>query len=163
MDTPDPLAAVEAAAAEAAATVVRTSRGTFLPGVSGNPAGRAKGSKNAITLRRLETEEAMRNFLAPRAKAILKKATEMALSGDTVMLKTLLDKMLSSLRNEDVGDSKDTNVNVTFTNLTRVAKDRESRESGAVVEGEIIPPTAAAAVTVSLPKPKPQEDPTNER
>lgn len=106
------------------AIVERTGKGTFAKGVSGNPKGRAKGSKNAITLRRLETEEALRDYLAPRAKGLLKKAMQMAMSGDTKMMSVLLDKMLSSLRNEDVGDQKDTNVNVIFSNLTTVARDR---------------------------------------
>lgn len=120
------------------AIVERTEKGTFAKGVSGNPKGRAKGSKNAITLRRLETEEALRDYLAPRAKGLLKKAMAMAMSGDTKMMSVLLDKMLSSLRNEDVGDQKDTNVNVTFTNLTQVARDRI--KPAEVIEGEVVSP-----------------------
>lgn len=135
---------------EPSAIVERTEKGTFAKGVSGNPKGRAKGSKNAITLRRLETEEALRDYLAPRAKGLLKKAMQMAMSGDTKMMSVLLDKMLSSLRNEDVGDQKDTNVNVTFTNLTQVARDRV--KPGDVVEGELVTETPTIRITPSLPK-----------
>lgn len=100
------------------------SRGKFVPGQSGNPKGRAKGSRNNITIRRLETEEALRNFLAPKAKAILAKAVEMALDGNEKMLTCLLDKTLSSLRNEDVGEQKDMEVKVQINNLTAVNRDR---------------------------------------
>lgn len=129
--------------------VVRTEKGTFQKGVSGNPKGRAKGSKNAITLRRLETEEALRDYLAPRAKGLLKKAMQMAMSGDTKMMSVLLDKMLSSLRNEDVGDQKDTNVNVTFTNLTQVARDRVKPVD--FVEGEIVQSGVHPAALIESP------------
>jgi hypothetical protein len=106
--------------------IERTSKGTFVKGQSGNPKGRAKGSRNNITIMRLETEEALRDFLAPKAKPILRKAVQMALDGNEKMLTVLLDKMLSSLRNEDVGEQRDTNVQVNIQNLTQTARDRAS-------------------------------------
>lgn len=117
---------------------VRTSKGTFPKGVSGNPAGRAKGSRNKITLVRLETEEALRDMLAPRARKLLRKAMAIAMDdkhpGQTKMLTTLLDKTLSSLRNEDVGETKDTNVVVNINDLTSVR-----RRAPAAVDAEFVP------------------------
>jgi hypothetical protein len=105
-------------------SLVRDTSGKFVAGASGNPKGRAKGSRNAITIRRLETEQALRNFLAPKAKDILAKAVEMALAGNEKMLTVLLDKTLSSLRTEDVGETKDTEIKVQINNLTAINRDR---------------------------------------
>lgn len=119
----------------------RTTKGTFVKGVSGNPKGRTKGSRNNITLRRLETEESLRDFVAPHAKAILRKAIAMAIDGDQQMLKLLLDKMMSTLRNEDVGESRDTEIKVQINNLT-VAKDKAALVATAkvVTDAEIVSP-----------------------
>lgn len=102
----------------------RTARGTFVKGHSGNPLGKAKGTRNAITLQRLDTEAALRDFLRPKAQKILAKAVSMALEGNETMLKVLLDKTLSSLRTEDVGESKDHSVTLTINNLTATARHR---------------------------------------
>ena len=44
--------------------VVRDGKGRFLPGQSGNPAGRTKGLKNYITHERLMLEAALRDYVA---------------------------------------------------------------------------------------------------
>jgi hypothetical protein len=143
----------------------RTPKGTFPKGVSGNPAGRAKGSRNKITLVRLETEEALRDMLAPRAKKLLRKAMAIAMDdkhpGQTKMLTTLLDKTLSSLRNEDVGEAKDTNVVVNINDLTSIAARRRAPPA-TDAEFTAVP---ALPATISIPVPTPtktsSEDPTH--
>ena len=121
----------------------RTSKGTFVKGVSGNKKGRAKGSRNKITLDRLETEQAMREFFKPHSRKVIKRAIDIALTGDPnengtiAMLKILLDKSMSSLRNEDVGESKDTEITVNINKLTVGNRDRVTVTD--IIEGEVIP------------------------
>lgn len=121
----------------------RSSKGTFVKGVSGNKKGRAKGSRNKITIDRLETEQAMREFFRPNAKKVIKRALDIALNGDPnengtiAMLKILLDKTMSSLRNEDVGESKDTEITVNINKLTVGNRDRVTVTD--VIEGEVLP------------------------
>jgi len=57
----------------------------FQKGVSGNPNGRPKGSRNSATL----ATEAM---LDGEAEALLREAIDMALAGDTVALKLCLEE-----------------------------------------------------------------------
>ena len=98
--------------------VKRDSRGRFPVGVSGNPVGRAKGTKNRITLARLMLEEILRESLTEKGPALMKKAIAMAMKGDDKIMRVLLDKMLASPRGEDSADAKDTEVRVTVHNLT---------------------------------------------
>ncbi len=57
----------------------------FKPGQSGNPKGRPKGSLNKATI-------LCQGIFADAAADIAEKAVDLALSGDTAMLKLLLDK-----------------------------------------------------------------------
>jgi Family of unknown function (DUF5681) len=60
--------------------------GRFPKGVSGNPSGRPRGSRNTATL----AAEAM---LEGEAEALTRKAIEMALGGDTVALRLCLERI----------------------------------------------------------------------
>lgn len=64
-----------------------TSSTRFKPGQSGNPKGRPAGSRNAVTL-------AMEKLLDKDAKAITKKAVELAKNGDTVALRLCLERLV---------------------------------------------------------------------
>ena len=68
---------------------VVTSR--FEKGRSGNPAGRPKGSKNAITLLKQSLELQLREQAAPDLGGVLDKCVELALGGDRQMIKLLLE------------------------------------------------------------------------
>lgn len=136
---------------EAPAPAVRTTKGTFVKGASGNPAGRKPSTKNAITTLRLDTEAALRDFLRPRAKSILRKAISIAMTDNHPqqgkMLTVLLDKTLSSLKNEDSGDTKDTNVTVTINDMSSAAMRRRAEP---VTEGEFSPVLALPAPSVRI-------------
>ena len=67
----------------------------FQKGVSGNPAGRPKGSKNAITLLKQSLELQLRDQAAPDMGAVLEKAVELALDGNSNMIKMLLEMHMS--------------------------------------------------------------------
>jgi hypothetical protein len=101
--------------------VPRDNKGRFPVGVSGNPAGRAKGTKNRITLARLMLEESLRAQLTEKGPEIMRKALKMALSGDEKIMRVLLDKMLASPRGDDASEARDPEVNVNITNLTHGA------------------------------------------
>src|SRR3954454_11154830 len=59
----------------------------FKPGLSGNPRGRAKGSRNQMTL-------AMEALLDGESEALTRKAIELALGGDITALRLCLDRVL---------------------------------------------------------------------
>lgn len=94
--------------------------GRFKPGEAwkGNSAGRAKGTKNRITLQRLLLEERLRERLEVDAEEILVKAIEMAKSGDDKIMRTLLDKLLTTPKNAEDDTGKDTSIHVTISDLS---------------------------------------------
>ena len=59
----------------------------FEPGQSGNPAGKAKGTRNRTT-------RAIEALLDGEAEALTRKAIELAQDGDTVALRLCLDRLL---------------------------------------------------------------------
>jgi hypothetical protein len=89
----------------------------FIKGQSGNPAGRPKGSKNKITLMKLALEGELRTSLRGHAQEILDVAITLAKSGDTSMLKLLIDKMIpTSKALEDEIPQKE-QINIAITRL----------------------------------------------
>jgi uncharacterized protein DUF5681 len=73
----------------------RDGSGKFQPGESGNPAGRPRGSRNKVTTAYLE-------LLDADGDAVLKKAVELAKSGDRVALRLCLDRLLPLRRDRVV-------------------------------------------------------------
>jgi hypothetical protein len=67
----------------------------FSPGVSGNPKGRPKGSRNKTTL----IAEALRSG---EAEALTRKIVERAMHGDAVALRICLDRLLPRRRDRCV-------------------------------------------------------------
>jgi hypothetical protein len=61
----------------------------FEPGQSGNPSGRPKGSRNRVT-------QAVEALIHGQAEALGAKAVEMALAGDTSMLRALLSTLCAN-------------------------------------------------------------------
>ena len=75
--------------------------GRFAKGVSGNPNGRPKGSKNKITLMKLALEGELRAQMKPHMADILTMAIMKAKEGDPAMIKLLLDKTLPTTKAAD--------------------------------------------------------------
>jgi len=75
--------------------MVRNADGQFIEGVSGNPKGRPKGSKNRITLLKLQTEEAWRDRNQARLDTILDMILADALDGDKSARKMIFDAIVS--------------------------------------------------------------------
>src|SRR5262249_24252355 len=67
----------------------------FLPGQSGNPNGRPKGSRNRVT-------QAVEALIHSKAEALASKAIEMALGGDGGMVRSLLGMAVPSHRGRPV-------------------------------------------------------------
>lgn len=81
--------------------VTREDDGRFKKGVSGNPVGRPKGSRNKITLLKQSLELQLREQAAPDMGGVLAKAVELALEGDKAMIKLLLEQHMSKGVTED--------------------------------------------------------------
>ena len=100
----------------------------FKPGVSGNPAGRPKGSKNNSTR--------LREKLERELPSILRKLTALAIEGDTAAAKLILDRALPPLRAEAAV------VRVPGVQGASLAE-RAGDVLGAIVEGRLPPDTGA--------------------
>jgi hypothetical protein len=79
----------------------RTVEGKFVKGMSGNPSGRPKGSKNQLTLLKQSLEVQLREQAAPELPEVMQKAVELALAGDRTMIKLLLELHMSKGIAED--------------------------------------------------------------
>jgi len=104
-----------------------TNPGRWLPGQSGNPAGRPKGSKNHLVELKQQLEIAVRDHLQPvRLRQILDKMIDMAVEGHVGAAKLVLDKVLSNAK--DTEDSAETGGTFIFQvkNLTLKHPDLES-------------------------------------
>jgi hypothetical protein len=94
VETPTPTAIVPEASPKGATR--------WKPGQSGNPAGRPKGSKSAITLWKLALEQYLREEASDHMGEVLLKAISMAKKGNTAMIKLLLELHMS--KSGDVDD-----------------------------------------------------------
>jgi hypothetical protein len=65
----------------------------FKRGSSGNPRGRPKGVPDKRT--------ALRALLEPHAEALVKKAVQLALNGDTTALRLCLDRLIPAIKARD--------------------------------------------------------------
>lgn len=74
---------------------LREVSGQFIEGVSGNPAGRPKGSKNKITIAKMMTEEAWRSRNQERIDMVLDLILADALDGDKGARKMIFDGCIS--------------------------------------------------------------------
>jgi hypothetical protein len=104
--------------------------GKFVKGVSGNPTGRPKGSKNKITLMKLALEGELRAQMKPHMAEILAAAIQKAKDGDPAMIKLLLDKTLPTTKAADDEAPSKERVQVVIQALPERTKP--------VIEGRII-------------------------
>lgn len=73
----------------------RDHAGRFKPGISGNPAGKPKGTRNRAT-------RAAEALLESEMEAITRKAVDAALSGDVTAIRLCLDRILPARKGRPV-------------------------------------------------------------
>lgn len=106
----------------------------FVKGVSGNPNGRPKGSKNKITLMKLALEGELRTQMKPHMAQILSVAIQKAKDGDQSMIKLLLDKTLPTTKAADDEAPAKEKVQIFIDRLP----DRENGKAPATIEGRVV-------------------------
>jgi hypothetical protein len=104
--------------------------GKFKKGISGNPAGKPKGSRHKTTL-------AIENLLEGQAEALTRKAVELALKGDVTALRLCLDRIAPARKDAPV-----------MIDLPRIDTAEDTLKAGsaivlAVAGGEISPDEGA--------------------
>ena len=100
--------------------LVRNQEGQFVEGVSGNPKGRPKGSKNRITLLKMQTEEAFRERNQERLDIVLDLILQDALDGDKAARKMIFDAVISKANvQEDKSAGQKQTINVHRMNVVK--------------------------------------------
>lgn len=98
-------------------SVQRDHKGRFLPGQSGNPAGKQKGLRNYITHERLMLESALRDYVAdPNQSAQLLRGIDrvlgIAVSGEDKdaisAMKLLLDRVMPAMPAKEAEEAEKT-------------------------------------------------------
>lgn len=122
----------------------RNEKGQFLKGTSGNPAGKAKGLRNKITLERLAFEDALREYVhnPKRANRLLKGIDRVLTIAETAekdsdaiaAMKLMLDRVMPAMppKVEDEAEKTDRRLQIiiqTDPNATVPVR--------TVIEGEI--------------------------
>lgn len=75
--------------------LIRNSEGRYVQGASGNKVGRPKGSKNKVTLYKLQIEESFRSRNQERINDVLDMIVQQALEGDKASQKLIWDANVS--------------------------------------------------------------------
>lgn len=107
-----------------------TASGQFEKGQSGNPTGKAKGTRNRTTI-------AMQELLEGEAERITRKAVELALEGDTVAIRLCMERL--------VPVRKDRHVSFALPKIETAADIPKATAAllEAVASGEITPAESA--------------------
>lgn len=98
----------------------------FKSGQSGNPAGKPIGAKDKRT--------ALRGLLQPHADALVKKAVELALAGDTTALRICIDRCIPTIKAKDAP--------IGISGLTGSLAEQGQAVLSAMAAGEITPDEA---------------------
>ena len=109
--------------------VVRTQ---FQKGMSGNPKGRPKGSKNKSTILREAMLTKTDRMLSREVPRVLQVVIQAALAGDMAASKMILDRAVPVRKAGDGGElTPVTGINITISNLTAPGTET-------VIEGEVV-------------------------
>lgn len=114
----------------------RSKDGKFKKGLSGNPKGKPKGARHAVTV-------AAQNLLESESEALSRKAVEMALGGDTAALRLCLERILPVAKERPI-----TGYSMARLNGPEDAMNALSDVTEKLSEGQLIPSEAAAICNV---------------
>ncbi len=107
----------------------RNGRGQFLPGVSGNPAGRREGSRNRATL-------ALQELLEGEGQKVIRRMVALALEGDPTALRLVAERLLPPMKDRPVS------LELPAMNQPSDVAEAVRRALEAVASGEITPSEA---------------------
>jgi len=108
--------------------LIRNAEGHFVKGYSGNPKGRPKGSKNRITLLKMQSEEAWRDRNSKMLDLLLDMILQDALDGDKGARKMIFDSLISKANiQEDKSAGTKQTINVHRMNVVK-GDSRETNE-----------------------------------
>lgn len=106
----------------------------FTKGMSGNPRGRPKGSKNKSTILREAMENKTDRMLSREVPKVLKVVIAAAIKGDMSAAKMILDRAVPVIKAGEGGDGGlQGGINITITNLTA-----DHGKTETVIEGEVV-------------------------
>lgn len=109
-------------------TLIRNKEGQFVKGVSGNPSGRPKGSKNRITILKMQTEEAWRERNQEKLDELLDIIIQDALDGDKSARKMIFDSVISKANVQEdkaAGHKQQIRVHRMTVNQSNTPKEEE--------------------------------------
>jgi hypothetical protein len=106
----------------------------FTKGMSGNPKGRPKGSKNKSTVLREAMENKTDRMLSREVPKVLQVVIAAAIKGDMSAAKMILDRAVPVKKAGDGSDMAAAGgINITIKNLTA-----DHGQTETVIEGEVI-------------------------
>jgi hypothetical protein len=108
--------------------IERVEQGKFAPGVSGNPNGRPKGSRNRITLLKLMAEEAVREGNADKMLSVCKTVINQALEGDKDSQKLVWAAVMSK-SNLDTESKAGEKVTITIGKVESAPKVEKTKQT----------------------------------
>lgn len=111
----------------------RDEAGKFVKGVSGNPAGRPKGTRNHIVQLKQNLEAAVRENVTPEdIQAIISTMVAQAKAGDIQAAKIILDKTISNAKIDEEANESAGGIKVIVENATFLAETNQKSP----IEGE---------------------------
>ena len=137
--------------------VARSSDGTFIPGVSGNPAGKPAGTKNRLTALKQDLEIAVReNVSAKDIREIVGKMVDLAKEGNSKAAKLILDKFVSNASEGEEAKSEELPRYVfVIQNATGAMTKNAERNTDLIPESVAVPVSECLrAVEAQFPVPQ---------
>ena len=142
-DSPeDPAGLPESVSDGESPIIERNNLGQFVKGVSGNPAGKQKGTRNRTTLIQEALDEATIRRLSEDYLDVLDEAIKLAKQGDGAMIKLVLTEVPKGVRQGvSESESSDTGGKKIAVSITQFLGNSPEPQEIAV-NGEVITPTA---------------------
>jgi hypothetical protein len=115
--------------------LIKDNLGRFVKGTVPNPNGRPKGSKNRITKAKQDLEVLMREKVIKKKdiQAVWESLVNAAKDGNVHAAKIVLDKTLSTIRNEEEEGGQENRIVIKIDNLT-MSDHAQKTVSGTIID-----------------------------